>query len=102
VDANSCEGIGTRYQHFVSAYLLFRKIGMVVEPLHLDVCVVLCLEMSSSSFRLAAELLLSVDTFPPLRIRRRFVPIGPGKFIFRGSTMFVMINEGDKFLEAKS
>jgi len=24
------------------------------------------------------ELLLNVDTFPPLRILRRFVPIGPG------------------------
>jgi len=50
----------------------------VVDPLHFEVWVV----FSSEIFSIGGELFVMVDTFPPLRIRRRFEPIGPGKLIF--------------------
>lgn len=70
-------------------YLLFKKIGIVVAPLHFEVCAVLDSDIlfSSDLFVDGVELLLvMVDAFPPLRIRRRFAPTGPGKFILPFST----------------
>jgi hypothetical protein len=66
--------------------LLFRKIGIVVAPLHFDVCAVLLSEGSSSSSSSVnfGVLFANVETFPPLRMRRRLVPMGPGKFILGG------------------
>jgi hypothetical protein len=66
--------------------------GIVVAPLHLDVCVVFCSDTfssgdgSSSGPRLLLWIRLPwlveaiVVAFPPLRMRRRFDPNGPGKF----------------------
>jgi len=55
--------------------LLFRKIGMVVDPLHLEVCAVF---PSSPSLPCSSASIFEEFTFPPLRKRRRFVPTGPG------------------------
>ena len=84
--------------------LLFKNIGIVVAPLHFDVCVVFCSEIFSSLFIMLASdcaadnigskgtcsvtaVVLPVfattpvdDAPPPLRMRRRLVLSGPGKF----------------------
>jgi hypothetical protein len=59
-------------------YLLFRKIGIVVPPLHLPEV----LGSLSEPSVFPGELFVTVDALPPLRIRRRFAPIGPGKVSF--------------------
>lgn len=56
-------------------HLLLRKMGMVFAPLHLDVCAVFCCDTSSTT-----SVGLAV-TDPPLRMRRRFEPRGPGKLM---------------------
>jgi hypothetical protein len=83
---------------FEELYLLLRKMGIVVAPLHLEVCVVFgSPSSSSSSIDLLLDVLLDmVETFPPLRIRRRLVPMGPGKLNFpegAGSAVVAMVKE---------
>lgn len=58
--------------------LLFKNIGIVFAPLHRDVSAV----FSSSILPFFGVLLVAVETLPPDRIRRRFVPSIFGKFIF--------------------
>jgi hypothetical protein len=55
---------------------LFKKIGMVLAPLHLEVSAVF------SSETVFGTLFVTVETLPPERIRRRFVPSILGKLIF--------------------
>jgi hypothetical protein len=55
---------------------LFKKIGIVLAPLHFDVWVVFCSEMLSSTISVGLAV-----TEPPLRMRRRFDPKGPGKLM---------------------
>jgi hypothetical protein len=83
--------------------------GIVVAPLHLEVCVVFGSpsSSSSSSIDLLFDVLLDmVETFPPLRIRRRLVPMGPGKLNFpggAGSAVVAMVKKvGWKFDENKA
>lgn len=55
----------------------------MVAPLHFEVCVVLPstdISSISSSVR-SGPSLFEVETVPPLLMRRRFDPTGPGKFI---------------------
>lgn len=67
---------------------------MVFAPLHLEVCAVFSSEMFSTDGAVSFN---EDDMFaPPLRIRRRFVPIGPGKLILAGegkSTVLAMDEE---------
>ena len=60
---------------------LFRKMGMVVAPLHLDVSEVFSSSKSTLACCFVGELFVCVDTFPPLRMRRRFAPRWFGKEI---------------------
>lgn len=67
--------------------------GIVDDPLHLDVWVVFSSDSSSSDERLSVlafggTLFEMVDTFPPLRIRRLLVPTMPGKLIFPAESPF--------------
>jgi hypothetical protein len=57
--------------------VLFKKMGIVLAPLHFEVWVVFCSEMLPSS---TISVGLAV-TDPPLRMRRRFDPKGPGKLM---------------------
>ena len=57
----------------------------MVAPLHLEVWTVFSSETETSVGSCTfGSLLLAVDTLPPLRIRRRFVPKGSGKVNFPG------------------
>ena len=58
---------------------LFKNIGIVVAPLHLEVWTIFSPTSSASArVTIGGSLLDKVDTFPPERMRRRFVPTGPG------------------------
>jgi hypothetical protein len=60
--------------------VLFKKIGIVEAPLHFP-----GFGSPSSLFSTTFGALLDkVDTLPPLLMRRRFDPIGPGKISFPG------------------
>ena len=92
-----------------SGYLLLRKIGMVVAPLHFDVCAT----FSSGSIgdgsapNSAAEPLRpvfdagadddddggNVLTFPPLLILRRFAPTRPEKLVGGGGIVMLFIDD---------
>jgi hypothetical protein len=75
------------------SHSLFKNIGMVVAPLHFPPWPFFDSDKLSSSRSRCGDvdaaaacsstgtLLLSVETFPPLRIRRLFDPSGPGKEI---------------------
>lgn len=99
---------GTGVNVLTKINLLFKNIGIVVAPLHLDVCVVFCSDIFSSSFKMfdsdcttdcpddnidsigsCSDVVVALIAFvttpvavapPPLRMRRRLVLNGPGKF----------------------
>lgn len=65
---------------------LFKNIGMVLAPLHLEVSAVF------SSETVFGKLFVTVETLPPERIRRRFVPNIFGKLIFPLGGIASMVN----------
>jgi hypothetical protein len=66
--------------------LLFKKMGIVVAPLHLEVCAFVSSSSSISDRSCSAflALLASVEEFPPDRIRRRLAPTMAAKGLFAG------------------
>jgi hypothetical protein len=68
--------------------------GIVVAPLHLEVCAVVSSsssisDRSGSSFLLLLE---SVETLPPDRMRRRFAPTMAAKGLFEGGAVGLVIS----------
>ena len=70
-------------------HILFKKIGIVVDPLHFDVCTVFSSSMLDDGISLGL-LLLKVETFPPLLIRLLFGPTMFAKSTLGGGVVFIV------------